>query len=163
MANLPLLDFTHTFLRNHPLAHNQRHYMEGIVECHATTKEELVNAYEVNVCGTSGCLGGYGALFAGYHQVRGFYLADDGAPVTYGTDVVVDELGEEFSMSEAARIAFDISEDQASALFNQDNTIDALGEMIEELRKDSRAYLRPYMTTNGPEGCSCSMCVGADA
>jgi hypothetical protein len=162
MAEMEVLDFTYSFLLYHPEAHKQGYFFEGLVECHATTKEELVNAYEVNVCGTSGCLGGYGALFAGYHQVRGYYYDENGRTV-YGTDNVVDEEGNEYSMAEAGRLAFGISEEQAMALFHGENTIDALGNMIEALRADGEAYLRPYMTRNNPVGCECSMCVGQNA
>jgi hypothetical protein len=129
MTPRELLVYTVEFLRENPERHEQGQWMTDVVQAAATvgptagpdTITAAVLAPE-NECGTAGCVAGWGALFAGYHQLRdGHY------------EYVVDENGREYLMQEAAREAFALSYDQAENLFAGTNEIDDIVTMLDRL------------------------------
>lgn len=89
-------------------------------------------------CGTRLCLGGRLAVMAGYE-----ILWKDSAMVS---DKCRDSHGREYRIRDVARVYAGLSEEQATALFGVENTVNDLELMVKDLRDgmpidtDSRSF-----------------------
>lgn len=143
--NVALAETVRDFLRNHPQRHDQTHWVDGQVQVLSADPDLAANipaliealeaAWRDDVCMTTGCLAGWASLFAGYRQFKNNSSVYDPA------DFLPGEVPSYFSlklipMSEAARLALGLTDEQASALFWHRNTLDDIDDMFERIIAD---------------------------
>jgi hypothetical protein len=149
--NKPLIRQVRRFvIDTHPEAHNQRRWFVGEIAIPVIDNEKLITEWDSNICGSVGCIAGWGALMAGWHQVRetGYrmVLDNNGNPIfdealgyykeewySSGTDEVVDESGEVMSMQDAAWEAFGLDSEQQNVMFNGERSREQLTELFDAI------------------------------
>lgn len=166
-----LIRFTRRFVMNQYDAersvnhHDQGHWFEGTIDS-PLTGPELANS--THICGTTGCVAGWGSLFAGWVQTRNARLLDQD-DIDYYTDkhywpelpsyiqidkygrywkvegseeVVNPATGEIAGMMEAARQEFGLNEAQADVLFAGDNSHEEIDAMVDAFLANQDVNLR---------------------
>jgi len=146
MANVELLKETLQYIKDNPQKWNQRVWYQNDT-CLVPVDIEVE---EVNSCGTAFCFAGHVAIRTGFP-----------APPkdNYASWFRVEENGKYTFVEQYAQEQLELSNDQADALFQADNSMDDLEWMVNEIISDPTVS-GSYLMSNRPDGfdedyCDC--------
>lgn len=133
VMNKPLIAQVAKFVITNEDRHAQGHYWHG-------PAMEMVGSAILDgafTCESTGCVAGWGALIAGFHQVASGSIDPILGESWDASEYVVDETGRELTMHQAAKEAFGLSPRQADYLFDGSRTREELGWIFDAIEESS--------------------------